>query len=762
MLKHYFSWRMFFLVGVLSGFAFISYAKPNATAQQDTPRIATYDLFTIQFAVPGSFNNPYDPADVDINAIFLGPNGTSTVVPAFYSQQFEDVCTPQTCDVEQLEPTGESYWQVRFTPTIPGMWSYSISGTVGNEVVDIDEGNFRVTPNEAARGFVRIADNNHYFEFDNGDPYFPIGQNLQWSWGGGGGLYTYIEWLDSLAMNGANYARLNVDVPWFIGLEWSSPPGQYNDDGQRAAHMLDEIIAAADERGIYLHVTLIWHQAFREYTGIPVNVPTEPTRPNVSADFDNHPYNSTQGGNLTGAGDILYNALAQSWLQRRLRYMMARYSYSTTIFAWEVVDALDRIAAYSPELGLEWLAQMHTTINTYDPNQHLISVGTRDFATEIQSSIWVDFGQVTIYQRRPIEPTDDQTQLTFATLAAAQASLNKPIIVNEFSINPWFEPAEDDPSGIHIRNTIWASIMNGAAGAAMPMWWDTYIAPQNLFNIYAPLAYFTQGIRWNENTFSFIEPALVMVSDIAYEPLLIDDFNPLFLSASPANAIYNLTTDGASPPTSLMSSYLYGQRYNAANAQPEQFRVNPPVDTTMTVRVRAVSPSAAARLVIDIDGQTALEIDLSAGTDATAFRIPLSAGSHTVTLNNTGEDWLQIDAIEIESYRSPLRSYGLADTVSGTALVWIHHREFTWDAVAGRRDIAPIDAMLTLSDMPTGEYLIEFWDPFSGNVIGEENAVITQQDNGILQINLIPVDQQLALRILRVAGPFAPIAEMSE
>lgn len=740
------------LLGLLS--TPVSEQNP-AVARQDTQTISNYELFQIQFDVPGSYNNPYDPAEVNIYANFVAPDGTTVRIPAFYVQTYTDSCSPSTCETELLEPTGEATWEARFTPTIVGDWSYRISGTVGGENVSLAQGEFEVTPNENARGFIRIAENNRYFEFENGEPYFPIGQNLQWSWEGGGGLYTYLEWLDALAANGANYARLNVDIPWFIGIEWSSPPGQYNDAGQAAAHRLDEIINAAAERGIYLHITLIWHQSFREYTGLPVNVPTTPARPDISADFDNHPYNSTQGGNLTGAGDILYNSLAQSWLQRRLRYMMARYGYSPTIFSWEIVDALDRVAAFAPERGLEWLTQMHNTIREFDPNNHLISVGTRDFLPTIQGSPLLDFAQTTIYQRRPVEPTQDQTRLTFNTLASARVAVDKPILISEFSLNPWFEPAEDDPSGTHIRNTIWASIMNGAAGSAMPYWWDTYIDQQNLYGIYAPLAYFTQGIRWNDNNFSLIEPGLTLQTDfdeIPYEPLIINDFNPQFRSASLQGTVYELTADGAAPPTSLMSSYLYGQRFNSANAQPEVFRVTPPIDTTMTVRVRAVSPSAAARLVITIDERTALETDLSAGTDTTSFRIPLDAGSHTVVLSNPGDDWLQLEAIEIEAYRSPLRTYALADTTTGTALVWVQHRDYSWETIAGGTEITPLTGTLTLNGMPDGEYRVEFWDPFSGNVIGEELLRLNAESTGKLTIDLLPVERQLALRVLRVAG----------
>ena len=728
----------------------VSNSEAHTTPQQNS--VLAYELLEFDFDVPSDITNPYDPAEADIFVTFVGPDGSTTRVPAFFMEEFEDNCITSICDVEQLRSTDVQEWRVRFTPTIVGDWAYRISGTINSAAFNGGDGTFSVIANADARGFIRVADNDRYFEFDDGTPYFPIGENLGWSWEDGGGIYKYIEWLDELAAVGANYARLNVDVPWFSGIEWTSPPGQYGAQGQRAAYRLDRIFEAAEERGIYLHVSLIWHQAFRQYPGLPVNVPTSPPRPNISADFDNHPYNSIQGGNLSGAGDILFNTLAQSWLQRRMRYMMARYAYSPAVFSWEIIDAFDRVAAFVAERDVEWLNPLHNTINEFDPNNHLISVGTRAYVPTIQNSNVADFAQITLYQRRPIEPTEDQVQLTFSSLAAVIANSDQPVLINEFSLNPWFEPAADDPSGVHIRNTIWAGIINGAAGSPMSYWWDTYIDTQNLYHILAPVSGFATGIQWNQLDLQPTEPSLIVNEDTPYEPLLIDDFNQQFLSASPDSMVYRLTADGANPPTELMSSYLYGQRFNTTNARAEVFVVNTPVNTTMSVRVRGVSPSASARLEITIDGTIALSIDLSPGTDATTFTIPLAAGAHEVTLNNTGDDWLQLESIEIADYRAPLRVFAIADKDVGTALVWIHHREYSWESIAGEQFITPQQATLVLTDMPVGEYRVEFWDTATGNVLGEDYILV--EDRAVpMTIELLPIDSQLALRVLRIAGP---------
>ncbi len=723
---------------------------PTAQAQQAPQRLPLFGTFETSFAVPGDYTNPYDPQQVEVTATFTDPGGLSTEVPGFYIQPYQDSCNGD-CSAEQLEPSGDGEWRVRFTPTIPGTWRYTISAFVASEPVPISNGRFEVEDNQS-RGFVRVAANNQYFVFDDNTPYFPIGQNLGWSWENGGGIYTYLDWLDHLHTAHANYARIYIDVPWFIGLEWASPPGQYDGAGQEAAWRFDTILQAAAERNIYLQVVLIWNQAFREYTGVPVTIPQTPPRPNTSQDFDNHPYNVRQGGNLPGPGDILMNSIAQGWLRQRLRYIAARWGYSTHIFAWEIVDEIDRIAAFNAERDTAWLSTMINTLHEHDPNRHLVTVGTRSFQSVIQQNELLDFSQVELYQTRPIEQANDQVQVTLNTLSETRSQVSRPVLINEFSLNPWFEPTLDDPNGIHIHNTIWATALSGAAGSAMPWWWDTYIDQQDLYGLYTPLALFTQDIAWNELAMEPVNPRLVSNNTVDYAPLRIDDFNRQFRSPTlPEDTVFQITADGAIPPTSQMPSYLYGQRYSVANRQPQTLRVSPPIDTLLTIGIRNVSTAADAQLVVRVDGVDAARLDLSAGTDTTSISIPIMAGIHTIVLDNLGDDWLQLEYLELDDYRAPLRTVALADIEQGVAVIWIHHRDYTWEAVQTDTPLTAMNFRLELPGMPAGIYRVEYWNTFNGSVIGEERVILDTE--GTLAVRLLPIKDQLALRLFRIAGP---------
>ena len=83
------------------------------TPRQAVLKCARYETVTVDIAVEGGIDNPYDPDEVSIDAIVTAPSGRELVVPAFYWEGFERALVSGE---EQLTPTGESGWRARFTP----------------------------------------------------------------------------------------------------------------------------------------------------------------------------------------------------------------------------------------------------------------------------------------------------------------------------------------------------------------------------------------------------------------------------------------------------------------------------------------------------------------------------------------------------------------------------------------------------------------------------------------------------------------------
>lgn len=706
----------------------------------------------MQFSIPvdpASYRNPFDTADIEVIGIFQSPTGKQLIIPGFWMQPY--ACA-EPCENFDLRPAGEPVWQLRLTPQEAGDWSYTLQVRDNGAITTVLDGRFTVAASDA-RGFIRKGTNGRYFQFTNGDPYFPVGHNLNWSFDAIGGLQTYDQWLRELSEAGGNYARLNIDVPWFISLEWAGPAGDYR-ASQKAAAELDAILARAEAYGVYLQLILLWHQSLRTYTTPPVVLPESVARPDVSPDWDNHPYNVLNGGPLSGPSVFFVNEQSRDLFRQRLRYIIARWSYSPQIFAWEMIDQIDRTANYNPQAAGDWLRSTINYVRQIDQHDHLITASSREYDPVIAENALLDFAGAQFYQRRPIETVGDQVVNVVNRIERYLEAGFAPVMLVDYSLNPWFEPTGDDPDGLHFQNTLWAAALSGASGGAMSDWWDTYVIPQGLTRYYAPLAAFTAGIDWPNLDLRPAQAGLLSEQANTYMPVRLNNFRRQF-AARPEDVITRtITADGVLPDISSVPSFLYGQVFNTQFSQAQRYRVAPPVDTYLEVAVRAVSTQAGARLVIQVDGVTAAELNLRAGNRDVTIRVPLRAGEHIVTVDNLGDDWLELEYIEVGQMIAPARVLTLRDSQAGVALAWLQHRDYTWEKVAANATRTPVLFDYQLGNMPAGRYVAEIWDPLRGAVLGEE--LIRVDEDGLLRFTLVPMDSQLAIRAVRQPDPPTP------
>src|SRR5208283_162294 len=137
-------------------------------------------------------------------------------VPGFYYQEFQRT---QEENKEVLAKVMDAGWRVRFSPTLPGRYTYTINVQDKYRVIRSEPQEFVVTasPN---KGFVRVSKvSPYYFQMDNGDSYFPIGHNVCWT--GPMGTYEYDKYFEKMSSAGENYTRVWM-INWSLGLEY--PP----------------------------------------------------------------------------------------------------------------------------------------------------------------------------------------------------------------------------------------------------------------------------------------------------------------------------------------------------------------------------------------------------------------------------------------------------------------------------------------------------------------------------------------------------------
>jgi hypothetical protein len=461
-----------------------------AVAPQDSvPRCAKFEL---SLRLEAHYDNPFDPGQVDVRALFSSPSGKTFRVNGFLDQPFTRRLEE---GAERIEAAGEPIWRLRFAPEAIGTWRYQVHASTPGGYAELPERSFEVTPSDS-HGFIRVSSRNpRAFAFDDGTPFFAIGQNM--CWGGRGGSFDYDLWLPELARAGGNWIRIWMSS-WNCALEWSSEnkkdwrSGQYHGAGRYSlgnAWKLDTILDSAERHGI--HVMLCFG-TYGEFTdGGFFN----------EGQWHANPYNAVNGGPCERPEDFWVNEQARKLYQRRLRYIMARYGYRTSIHSWEFWNEARAPASWVAEMARYVKGTGEFEGSGSDPYRHLLS--TTYGNPEVWSIPEIDFTQTHPYGKGDMPDFAPRVHAD----AREHAAFGKPHLVAEFGID-WRAPdSKYDPEklGVNLHNAIWASAASGNAGSAMIWWWDNYIHPSNLYWRFAGLRRFADNIPWAEGEWRPLE-----------------------------------------------------------------------------------------------------------------------------------------------------------------------------------------------------------------------------------------------------------------
>lgn len=489
------------------------------------------DKFEVTFTLSGTgYANPFDPAEIKVKAVFTSPTSRSLTVRGFYHQGFSRSGFP---DTETLTPT-EAAWKVRFTPDEVGAWTYeltAVDSTTGTGVSGLQSFD---CVGSAQRGFVRKSGkDDRYFEYDDGTQFVPVGSNVSWAlWPG----YTYLydQWLPEMAAQGANYARYWM-CSWYHGIEWlDTPLGDYT-NRQDHAWRLDYDIELARAEGIQVMLCLVNHGSVSTW---------------CNPEWDDNPYNWTNGGPCGAAGEFFTDAAARAYFKRRLRYIVARWGYAPNLI-WELFNEADLTDGYvsAPAAVAAWHGEMAAYVRNLD-DRHMIA--TSFCHSDNDPAVWnmpdMDFTQFHDYAD-PVAPEDSQR----AIIADYRADYpTKPVFGGEFGFWRDGDSVVKDPGGIHFHNGMWGSVLSEAAGASALWWWDEYIDIQDLFYNYRGVANFTASLDYLGSGFVFSQPAAT--SGLKVFALK----GPLIVAAWVLNADYNYGYVGQyGPPAAIADGVIY-------------------------------------------------------------------------------------------------------------------------------------------------------------------------------------------------------------
>lgn len=722
-------------------------------ASFDPPSVETYGTIELAADVAATYENPFDPEQIAVDAEVTAPDGKTAVVPGFY---YVPMRLETKLKVERLRVAGPPGFRVRYTPTTPGKHRLVLRATDRS-------GTVRSTPLEAtvaaggSPGFIRVAkDSPRYFAFDSGRSYFAVGENICWA-GGRTPLADYAAWLKGLGAAGGNWARL-----WLAynekGLEWMPAPtpkpgaGSYLGLGRYAmdnAWRLDEVVRLARENGVYLMFCLGTYGEFTD--GGYFN----------EGCWISNPYNARNGGPCAKPEDFWTNPEARKLYQRRLRYLVARWGCFPNLFAWEFWNEVPA----TPERGA-WVAEMAACLKRCDPNRHLVSTTYGDKST------WncpdVDFTMQHMYGQAG--HTADFTPRIVSEARAALA-IPKPYLLAEFGIDWQTGDNRWDPrgTGINMHNGAWASMLSGAAGTSMLWYWDGYVHPLDVYHVLTPVRKFADTVDWATTRF---RPIAGIRCDVGQEQP--ETFHTLTVPASvewgtTPSSRYTVLRDGSVEGGPVAMTIGSPKRGNTGEL-PTRLTWTLDMPKAGKVIARLGQVCSRARLEIALDGQVQLARELPAGEPGKGpwksakrleqwkvwvsdydedIAIEVPAGRHDLVLANTDGDWLQIRSLSLPAYRSSrypsINAVGLAS--DRLILLWLHNSESTWRTAYENKQPPLQKSIRARVPADGGIWRVDWWDTFRGQVIRQDTVQVA---DGLLTLAVPDFASDLGARAQRL------------
>lgn len=678
--------------------------------------VPVYGRLELTVGLTATYDNPFDPEDVRLDAVITDPDGQETTVPGFFSCPYQRNLVGTKS--ERLVPVDGAGWRVRFSPRKPGNYRGRVVLTDGDQKA---ESPFAFTATPAAHhGLVRVAKANPLaFEFEDGSPYFAIGENVCWP--SSAGTYDYDNYWRRLAEAGANYARIWVgpfdcftlervkrDTDDHAGL------GRIDlEDAWRLDYVLDE----AAKRGIEVMFCI------DSFNSLRIKEP--------HAIWSRCPYSQANGGPLAKPQEFFTNAEARKLFERRLRYIVARWGDNPYVMSWEFWNEVDIIETYVSDEVRDWHRDMARYLRDLDPYDHLITTSWARTAGDPNVDALPELDYIQSHQYG----AHDAAWYLMKVSREKNATFGKPHYFGEFGTGTRAEGTREDVDGIHLHNGLWSGVFAPAAGTGMLWWWDNYVEPRDLYHLFTPVAKFVQGIPYNTVRYAPLADLQVAWRGTPPPPRredLLVQGRHLSWSPAPFNQPRTVVCqrDGKVEGIDQLARLQHGLKNHPDLHNPVTFQVDYVVAGRFVVKVGNVSGYGGAGLRIALDGETKLEKlfpdEDDSNQDITAFAgnyaIEVPAGPHAVVVENVGRDWVYLDYI-LPDYTvrtdPPVVLYALsapsARPGEPTVLLWARHEAFTWYRHSLGMSEWPVgETEVAVAGVPAGSYRVELWDTFTG------------------------------------------------
>jgi hypothetical protein len=436
-------------------------------SQIQTDTVKRYEMLEVHLELTHvEIENPYDPLDVDVYALFFAPSGEQIRINGFYDNHR---------DADQ--------WKIRFSPGETGAYSFRVFVEDGGK--SGESGLFGFTATESKHpGWIRPSDvNPHYFVYDDGSTYYGVGVYSPWR--------NNMQRFETYAEHGANlFAIWDITYGGFVngtGLI-EEELGRYN---QLKLGRIDSLLVILEERDIQLMYAIWPHDLFSETVW--------------AAQWKQNPYSQ-----LVDAEEVYSDSVVWEYQKQKYRYMIARFAHSRSMGIWELINEMNGTDGWAKGRHQEcydWVERCQKYFRENDPYRHPVTASFSGGFGEYREKLHelIDVPNIHIYPAQGWEPKYPEDLMRSAMYNYAWASrrfwdrYEKPAIFGEAGANlAYFDP-KDPEYHTSYHNQIWASLTNGLA--AIPVWWDYPVLTAEDWDQLQSLAVFVRDLDLGNKPF---------------------------------------------------------------------------------------------------------------------------------------------------------------------------------------------------------------------------------------------------------------------
>ena len=412
--------------------AFVEIGAPEGS-------IGLYEKFEALITLDTKYDNPFDPDEVDLSAVFTSPDGAEWAINGFFD--------------------GVNF-KLRFAPDTVGTWTYRFVLKDARGDMHSDVRAFAAVDSQHP-GWLRVSEANpRFLSHADGSGFYGVGVAYPWNIrpsgldkiaAAGGSLITYWNGNYDNAGSGGGSNQLE---------SVSSGIGRYD---VLKGFRIDELVDMFEERDLYMNFVIWPHDSLAQYIDWPKA-------------WDKNAYS------LLGEAKEFYGSEDMWAYQEKLyRYIIARWGHSRAIGIWDLICEINGTDGWM--IGREaeanaWVDKIHDYFKANDPygrpTKGSMAGGHNDF--------W-DAG----YRTLDIADRENYFDLHYSAYAADVQNrwqhYEKPLLIGE--------TGNVADVGLY-HNAIWVTLANGLA--ASPIWWDIDKVNDEMFEQMRHFSAFVEGL----------------------------------------------------------------------------------------------------------------------------------------------------------------------------------------------------------------------------------------------------------------------------